>query len=119
MTGWNAVKTRVQQLGLSMTDEQVKTITAKIKALADIRPIAVDDADAIIRSFHLHVQEGREHEHDVHLLHGAVANGASTAAKDINGLNGVKKVVNGINGTGVHKVNGVHHSDETGEVNGG
>lgn len=35
-----------------MTDDQVKTVTAKIKALADVRPIAIDDADSIIRSFH-------------------------------------------------------------------
>jgi homocitrate synthase len=34
-----------------MTDEQYKECTAKIKALADIRPLAVDDADSIIRAF--------------------------------------------------------------------
>ncbi|KAL7620017.1 homocitrate synthase lys21 [Parahypoxylon ruwenzoriense] len=56
LTGWNAVKTRVTQLGLTMTDEQVKEVTAKIKALADVRPIAIDDADSIIRSFHLNLQ---------------------------------------------------------------
>ncbi|KAK0619410.1 HMGL-like-domain-containing protein [Immersiella caudata] len=53
LTGWNAVKTRVGQLGLSMTDDQVKVVTQKIKALADVRPIAIDDADSIIRTFHL------------------------------------------------------------------
>jgi homocitrate synthase len=53
LTGWNAVKTRVGQLGLVMTDDQVKECTAKIKAMADVRPIAIDDADSIIRSFHL------------------------------------------------------------------
>ncbi|GAB1316104.1 homocitrate synthase lys21 [Madurella fahalii] len=57
LTGWNAVKTRVGQLGLSMTDDQVKEVTAKIKALADVRPIAIDDADSIIRSFHLGLSE--------------------------------------------------------------
>lgn len=31
--------------------------TAKIKALADVRPIAIDDADSIIRSFHLGLSE--------------------------------------------------------------
>ncbi|KAJ6440670.1 glycoside hydrolase family 47 protein [Purpureocillium lavendulum] len=50
LTGWNAVKTRVGQLGLVMTDDQVKEVTAKIKALADVRPIAIDDADSIIRT---------------------------------------------------------------------
>lgn len=58
LTGWNAVKTRVAQLGLTMTDEQVKEVTAKIKAMADVRPIAIDDADSIIRSFHLTIQNG-------------------------------------------------------------
>jgi hypothetical protein len=29
--------------------------TSKIKAMADVRPIAIDDADSIIRSFHLHL----------------------------------------------------------------
>ncbi|KAI2469189.1 HMGL-like-domain-containing protein [Annulohypoxylon bovei var. microspora] len=57
LTGWNAVKTRVAQLGLTMTDEQVKECTAKIKTLADVRPIAIDDADSIIRSFHLSLQQ--------------------------------------------------------------
>lgn len=45
LTGWNAIKSRVQQLELEMTDEQVKVVTQKIKALADVRPIAIDDAD--------------------------------------------------------------------------
>ena len=40
-----------------MTDTQVKEVTSKIKALADIRPIAIDDADSIIRSFHLDIQK--------------------------------------------------------------
>jgi len=52
LTGWNAIKSRVEQLGLVMTDAQVKSCTAKIKALADVRPIAIDDADSIIRTFH-------------------------------------------------------------------
>jgi len=77
LTGWNAVKTRVGQLGLVMTDDQVKEVyvdivylsyglvlttcrTAKIKALADVRPIAIDDADSIIRSFHLTLQNGHD-----------------------------------------------------------
>ncbi|KAL7930264.1 hypothetical protein V8C35DRAFT_283629 [Trichoderma chlorosporum] len=55
ITGWNAVKSRVEQLGLKMTDDQVKEVTAKIKQMADIRPLAVDDTDSIIRSYHLDV----------------------------------------------------------------
>jgi homocitrate synthase len=52
LTGWNAIKSRVEQLSLTMTDAQVKLCTAKIKALADVRPIAIDDADSIIRTFY-------------------------------------------------------------------
>ncbi|KAL2759700.1 hypothetical protein ACRALDRAFT_1060295 [Sodiomyces alcalophilus JCM 7366] len=57
ITGWNAIKSRVEQLGLSMTDDQVKEVTAKIKKLADIRPLAIDDTDSIIRSFHVGLQK--------------------------------------------------------------
>ncbi|KAI9740436.1 MAG: Saccharopine dehydrogenase [Cirrosporium novae-zelandiae] len=60
LTGWNAIKSRCDQLGLSMTDEQIKAVTAKIKALADVRPIAIDDADSIIRSFHYNLQNDDE-----------------------------------------------------------
>ncbi len=32
--------------------------TAKIKQLADIRPLAIDDTDSILRSFHAEQVEG-------------------------------------------------------------
>ncbi|KAG5999758.1 Saccharopine dehydrogenase [Claviceps lovelessii] len=57
LTGWNAIKSRVEQLGLSMTDDQVKGVTQKIKAMADIRPLAIDDTDSIIRSYHLELEQ--------------------------------------------------------------
>lgn len=74
LTGWNAIKSRVEQLGLKMTDDQVKLVcvepsisaeqtwltchrTQKIKAMADVRPLAIDDTDSIIRSFHLELQK--------------------------------------------------------------
>ncbi|KID78602.1 homocitrate synthase, partial [Metarhizium brunneum ARSEF 3297] len=76
ITGWNAVKARIEQLGLGseFSDDQVKEVygsplfsavfhytgdidtmrrTAKIKQMADIRPLAIDDTDSIIRSYHL------------------------------------------------------------------
>ncbi|KLJ08614.1 homocitrate synthase [Blastomyces silverae] len=58
LTGWNAIKSRAQQLKIEMTDAQYKECTAKIKQLADIRPIAVDDADSIIRAYHRNVKLG-------------------------------------------------------------
>jgi homocitrate synthase len=72
LTGWNAVKTRVAQLGLALTDQQCKDVTSKIKALADVRPIAIDDADSIIRSFHFEVHGG---EVDVKPTNGAIEHG--------------------------------------------
>lgn len=42
-----------------MTDEQCKECTAKIKLLADIRPIAIDDADSIIHAFHRSINSGQ------------------------------------------------------------
>jgi homocitrate synthase len=58
LTGWNAIKSRAEQLGIKMTDAQYKECTSKIKALADIRPIAIDDADSIIRAFHRSIKLG-------------------------------------------------------------
>jgi len=60
LTGWNAIKSRAEQLGLNMSDEQIKQVTIKIKALADVRSIAIDDADSIIRSFHFNLQNDED-----------------------------------------------------------
>jgi homocitrate synthase len=60
LTGWNAIKSRAEQLGLSMTEAQIKSVTLKIKALADVRPLAIDDADSIIRNFHFNLSAEKE-----------------------------------------------------------
>lgn len=60
LTGWNAIRFRAQQLNISMTEKQYKECTAKIKALADIRPIAIDDADSIIRAYYRNIQSGED-----------------------------------------------------------
>lgn len=60
LTGWNAIKSRIEQLGLSMTDDQVKLCTQKVKAMADVRPLAIDDADSVIRTFHLNLTADEE-----------------------------------------------------------
>ncbi|KAK9464344.1 HMGL-like-domain-containing protein [Lipomyces arxii] len=52
LTGWNAIKSRVDQLNLSLTDAQCKEVTTKIKAMGDIRPLNIDDVDSIIREYH-------------------------------------------------------------------
>ncbi|KAI8827002.1 HMGL-like-domain-containing protein [Fimicolochytrium jonesii] len=52
LTGWNAVKNRVQQIGLKLNDEDVKAVTAQIKELADVRPLNIDEVDTLLRRFH-------------------------------------------------------------------
>ena len=52
LTGWNAIKSRASQLGLEMTDAQIKACTAKIKALADVRHLAIEETDLIINNFY-------------------------------------------------------------------
>jgi homocitrate synthase len=42
-----------------MTDDQVKEVTAKIKQMADVRPLAIDDTDSILRSFHFELQQAK------------------------------------------------------------
>lgn len=43
-----------------MTDAQVKLCTQKVKAMADVRPLAIDDADSVIRTFHLNLTSNEE-----------------------------------------------------------
>lgn len=50
LTGWNAVKHRAEQLGLTFSDEHLKSITNKIKALADCDALTLDHVDALLRA---------------------------------------------------------------------
>ncbi|MCS7178694.1 MAG: homocitrate synthase [Anaerolineae bacterium] len=50
-TGWNAVKWRAEQLGLHLTPEQIREVTAHIKALADEKPLTLDDVDTLLREW--------------------------------------------------------------------
>ena len=56
LTGWNAVKNRVQQLGLELSDGDVKLVTAQIKKLADIKPLGVEEVDTLLRNYHAKVK---------------------------------------------------------------
>ncbi|KZV59937.1 homocitrate synthase [Peniophora sp. CONT] len=58
LTGWNAVKSRVEQLGLKLTDDEIKDATAKIKELADVRTQSMDDVDSLLRVYHSGNQSG-------------------------------------------------------------
>jgi homocitrate synthase len=48
LTGWNAVRSRAEQLGLALPDEEVKDITEQIKRLSDERAITLDEVDRLL-----------------------------------------------------------------------
>ena len=52
LTGWNAIKNRVEQLQLDLTDEDVKICTTRIKNLSDIKHQSLDDVDNLLRDYH-------------------------------------------------------------------
>lgn len=51
LTGWNAVKNRVQELGLNLTDDQIKAVTQHIKSEADRHVLDLTDVDEILRDW--------------------------------------------------------------------
>lgn len=57
LTGWNAVRSRAQELGLSLSDDQIKQATQRIKVLADQRPLGTDDVDDLLRAWVVTEQE--------------------------------------------------------------
>jgi homocitrate synthase len=52
LTGWNAIKHRAQQLQLDLSDDQIRSLTARIKHMADDKPMSLDDVDALLRDGH-------------------------------------------------------------------
>jgi homocitrate synthase len=50
LTGWNAIRNRADQLGLTISDERVKEITEEIKRLADERALTLDEVDRLLTS---------------------------------------------------------------------
>jgi len=59
LTGWNAVKDRVEQLDLVMTDDEIKAVTQKIKTLADIKPLGIEEVDTLLRNYHRELYDGK------------------------------------------------------------
>ncbi|KAF9507158.1 hypothetical protein BS47DRAFT_1304364 [Hydnum rufescens UP504] len=77
LTGWNAVKSRVEQLKLDMTDDQaslpsgffcIKDATAKIKELADVRTQSMEDVDTVLRVYHSGIVSGKLDIGQPHIL---------------------------------------------------
>lgn len=63
LTGWNAVKNRVEQLNLDLTDEDAKAVTQKIKALADAHgALSLDMVDGLLKKFHEAKEDGTHKE---------------------------------------------------------
>jgi len=52
LTGWNAIKDRAEQLELELSDDAIKEITGRIKALGDERELTLDDVDHLLRKHH-------------------------------------------------------------------
>lgn len=54
LTGWNAIRHRAEQLGVSLSDEQIREITRQIKALADVQALTLDEVDRMLWQAHYH-----------------------------------------------------------------
>jgi homocitrate synthase len=57
LTGWNAVKNRVNQLNLQLSDSEIKEVTQQIKTLADIKVLSIDEVDTILRNKQTNLNE--------------------------------------------------------------
>ena len=92
ITGWHAVKSRVEQLQLDMTDSQVKDVTAKIKELADVKTQSMEDVDAVLRVYHRGISTGQLEVGQTQVLDKLLAEHATSAVTPnkpkANGVNG-------------------------------
>jgi len=48
LTGWNAIRHRAKELGLFLNDQQIKSVTERIKSLSDGQDISIDDVDQLL-----------------------------------------------------------------------
>ena len=49
LTGWNAIRDRARQLNIELSDFEIKEITGRIKQLADIQQLKLEDVDRMLR----------------------------------------------------------------------
>jgi len=49
LTGWNSIRDRAVQLGLELSDDQIREVTAHIKALSDEKRLTLEDVDDLLR----------------------------------------------------------------------
>ena len=57
LTGWNAIRSRAEQLGLDLPVEVLQALTARIKAEADHRALTLDSVDALLHEAAAAAQE--------------------------------------------------------------
>jgi homocitrate synthase len=62
LTGWNAIRNRADQLGLNLSDEQVKAITEEIKRLSDERAMTLDEVDRLLTEAQRSLEEHDQRE---------------------------------------------------------
>ncbi len=48
LTGWNAIRNRANQLGLTLEDTTVQQVTQTIKARADVQPLSLPEVDDLL-----------------------------------------------------------------------
>ena len=51
LTGWNAIKDRAQQLGIELSNDQIKSLTSTVKRLSDLRSLSLTDVDNLLNSW--------------------------------------------------------------------
>lgn len=62
LTGWNAIRNRADQLGLTISDEEVKAITEEIKRLSDERALTLDEVDRLLTDAQRSIEEHHQEE---------------------------------------------------------
>ena len=50
LTGWNAIRNRANQLGLTLEDSTVQQVTQTIKSRADVQPLSLPEVDELLIS---------------------------------------------------------------------
>jgi homocitrate synthase len=65
LVGWNAIRNRAEQLGLLLSDDQVKAITEEIKRLSDERALTLDEVDRLLTEAQRvqNVEQSQEKDH--------------------------------------------------------
>jgi homocitrate synthase len=48
LTGWNTIRYRAEQLGLNLSDAEIKRITEEVKLLADHHDLTLDEVDSML-----------------------------------------------------------------------